>query len=137
MPKLFTKDILIVIITKILRMFAFGAISIIFIEALLTIRMFEIQIGLLQFCVTLGDLLVSTLLIIKTRQLGVKKTLIASGILKAFVGIIYTLFQNHILLVISGVLGVLTVSGGECGPFMAIEKIAINQIIEERARTDV
>ena len=39
--------------------------------------------------------------------------------------------QNMILLAISGILGVISVTGGEIGPFMPIQQSALTQIIED------
>ena len=61
--------------------------------------------------------------------MGRKNILMLSALLKIFAGVTYALSNNYYFLVISGIFGVLTVSGGEIGPFLPIEQAAITQII--------
>jgi MFS family permease len=122
-------------ITKILRMFSFGAISVVFFAALQQKGIAEKQIGFLQSLITAGDIIISLIITTRADQIGRKTTLIISAILKIFTGFVYAISDNYILLIISGALGVLTVSGGEIGPFLPIEQAAIAQIIEENSES--
>ena len=112
MSNLIVKDIIILFITKMLRMFSFGAISVIFIDMLTSKGIQEQQIGYLQSLVAFGDIVISLFLTTRADKLGRKKTLIFGACLKVFAGLTYALSDQYILLVISGALGVLTVSGG-------------------------
>ncbi len=112
MGKICTGDVAILYITKILRMFSFGAISVVFFGALQQKGIMEMQIGILQSLIAAGDIIISLFLTTRADKIGRKKTLILSAILKIFAGLVYALSNNFLLLVISGALGVLTVSGG-------------------------
>lgn len=63
--------------------------------------------------------------------MGRKNTLIIGSILKIMTGIVYAYSESLIILVITGIFGVISVSGSEFGPFMPIEQSALSQIIEE------
>lgn len=133
MGKICTFDVVILFLTKILRMFSFGAISVIFFDALKQKGILEKEIGFLQSLIAAGDILISLYLTTRADKIGRKKTLILSAMLKIFAGVSYALSNNYILLIISGALGVLTISGGEIGPFLPIEQAAIAQIIEDNS----
>lgn len=124
-------DMTILFITKILRMFSFGAISVIFLDVLLNKGILEKQIGFLQSFVAVGDIVISLLLTTKADKLGRKKTLVAGALLKILAGVSYAMSDNFLILLISGALGVLTVSGGEIGPFLPLEQASIAQLIED------
>jgi hypothetical protein len=53
------------------------------------------------------------------------------AVLKCATGLFYSLTSNIYALTISGILGVISVSGGEIGPFMPIEQSALSQLTEE------
>lgn len=124
-------DMAILFITKILRMFSFGAISVIFLDVLLNKGILEKQIGFLQSFVAVGDIVISLLLTTKADKLGRKKTLVVGALLKILAGVTYAMSNNFLILLISGALGVLTVSGGEIGPFLPLEQASIAQLIED------
>lgn len=107
-----TSDMVLLFVTKILRMFSFGAISIVFFNVLLGKGISEQQIGFLQSFVAVGDIVISLILTTQADKFGRKKTLIISAFLKIGAGIMYALSDNYVILMVSGALGVLTVSGG-------------------------
>ena len=112
MAGLSNKDISILFATKILRMFSFGAISVVFFNILTSKGVGEQQIGILQSLIAFGDIFISLILTTRADKIGRKKTLILGSFLKVFAGLTYAITDNYIMLVISGALGVLTVSGG-------------------------
>ena len=136
MGGLLNRDIIILFITKILRMFSFGALSVVFFNVLASKGIEEQQIGFLQSFVAFGDIVISLILTTRADKIGRKKTLILGAFLKFFAGIVYAVSDNYIMLIISGALGVLTVSGGEIGPFLPIEQAAIAHIVEENTATE-
>ena len=126
------KDIALLFLAKIFRMFSYGALSLIFIY-ILTSKGISVQnIGRLQSLITFGDIIISLYLTTRADKLGRKKTLIFGAFLKSTTGIFYAVSDNFILLAISGILGVISVSGGEIGPFVPIEQAAIAEIVENK-----
>lgn len=133
MAKICNSDVVMLFISKILRMFSFGAISVVFFDALIEKGIQEKQIGFLQSLIAIGDIVISLILTTRADKIGRKKTLALSAVLKIGAGISYALSDNYLILIISGALGVLTISGGEIGPFLPVEQAAIAQIIEDNS----
>jgi MFS family permease len=126
------KDLIILILTKILRMFSYGAISVIFYNVLIYKGVEIKDVGILQSLISFGDIVISLYLTTRADKIGRRKTLIIGAMLKIFTGLCYALSDNFILLAISGVLGVISASGSEIGPFVPIEQAGIAQIVENR-----
>ena len=53
------KNILIILIARALRVFGFGAVTVIFIQFLLAKNLEEYEIGLLQSLIFIGDIIIS------------------------------------------------------------------------------
>ena len=114
------KNVILLFLAKIFRMFSYGALSVIFYKFLLFNDIKATDIGLLQSLIAVGDIVISLYLTTRADQLGRQKTLILGAFLKMITGIFYAFSNNFIVLVIAGILGVISVSGGEIGPFVPI-----------------
>lgn len=64
-------------------------------------------------------------------RIGRVNTLMFGALLKFVTGLCYAESSNTVILIISGILGVISVSGGEIGPFMPIEQSALSQLVED------
>lgn len=106
------KDIYILFITRCMRMFSYGAISVIFLQYLLKKGLSEIDSSYLQVLITIGDIIISIYLTTQADRLGRKKTLIVGAMLKIFTGLFYAYSNNFWILALSGALGVISVTGG-------------------------
>ena len=53
------------------------------------------------------------------------------ALLKLTTGLIYAESTNVVVLIIAGIFGVISVTGGEIGPFMPIEQSALSQLVEK------
>lgn len=76
------------------------------------IREYRKSRSVLQAFIAVGDIIISLILTNRADKIGRRNTLIFSAILKIFAGISYALSENYLILLISGALGVLTISGG-------------------------
>lgn len=68
----------------------------------------------------LGDIIISLLLTTKADRIGRKNTLMAGAFLKIITGIMYAYSESLLVLVVTGIFGVISVSGSEFGPFLPI-----------------
>ena len=123
-------DFLLLFIARAFRMFSYGMIAIVMIKNLELKNFTGQEIGIIQFAVILGDIVVSLILTTKADKFGRKNTLIIGALLKVITGIFYAYSSNLIVLVIAGIIGVISVTGTEIGPFLPIEQSALSQIIE-------
>ena len=53
-------------------------------------------------------------------RIGRKKVLALGSMLEIFTGIVFSLSSNFYMLMISGIFGVISLSGGDVGPFLSI-----------------
>lgn len=130
-------DVYILILLRMLRLVGFGATSLILVLFLKSIGIAEQFIGLFMTLTFIGDLVSSFLLYMITDQIGRKKIMILCCLLMAITGVVFALSENYYFLVITAILGVLTPSGGEVGPFRTIEQSSIASLVPHEERSDI
>ena len=132
-----SRDILILFSTRVLRLFCYGLLSVVLALYLSAAGFTEAQIGLLFTLTLIGDALISLWLTTSADRLGRKRTLILGALLMAGAGVAFILTRNITLLVMAAVLGVISPSGNEIGPFLSIEQASLTQLIPHARRTQV
>ena len=132
-----SRDILILFSTRVLRLFCYGLLSVVLALYLSAAGFTEAQIGLLFTLTLIGDALISLWLTTSADRLGRKRTLILGALLMAGAGVAFILTRNIMLLVMAAVLGVISPSGNEIGPFLSIEQASLTQLIPHARRTQV
>lgn len=121
--------------TRIIRLFCYGFLSVILALYLAEAGLTEKQIGLL-FTLTLGgDAFISLWLTTSADRFGRKRTLILGALLMAGAGLAFVLTRNLILLVAAAIIGVISPSGNEIGPFLSVEQASLTQLILNAKRT--
>src|SRR5262249_15747286 len=95
------------------------------------------EIGLLLTMTLVGDTGISLWLTTSADRIGRKRMLIAGAALMTLGGLVFALTDNFLLLLLAATIGVLSPSGNEVGPFLAIWEAALAQTVgvEERAQT--
>lgn len=128
-------DIIILFSTRIIRLFCYGFLSVILALYLAEIGLSEGQIGLLFTFTLVGDALISLWLTTSADRLGRKRTLILGALLMAGAGLAFVLTRNVLLLIVAAIVGVISPSGNEIGPFLSIEQAGLTQLISNKKRT--
>ena len=123
--------------TRALRLFAYGFLSVILALYLAQIGLRETEIGLLLTFTLIGDAAISLWITTSADRIGRRKMLLLGAALMIFAGIIFALTQNIALLIVAAIIGVISPSGGEIGPFLSIEQAALAQILPDDQRTRV
>ena len=123
--------------TRFIRLFAYGALSVVLVLYLIGLGLTETDTGLLLTSTLLGDTLVSLFLTTQADRIGRRRMLIVGAALMAAAGVVFALTSQMWLLVIAGAIGVISPSGQEVGPFLPIEQAALSQVVPGRARTEV
>jgi MFS family permease len=113
-------DLLLLFLARAFRMFSYGMIAIVMIKNLELKHFTGHEIGIIQFAVILGDIVVSLILTTKADKFGRKNTLIIGALLKVITGILYAYYADLTVLIIAGIIGVISVTGTEIGPFLPI-----------------
>jgi MFS family permease len=132
-----TRDGWLLFLTRFLRLFAYGSLSVILVFYLIGLGLSESQTGLLLTLTLAGDTVVSLYLTTRADRIGRRRMLVVGAILMATAGLTFAFTRNYLLLIIAGTIGVISPSGNEVGPFLSIEQAALSHVIPGRARTEV
>jgi MFS family permease len=95
----------------------------------------EEEIGLLFTLTLIGDAGISLWITTSADRIGRKRMLLLGALLMMFAGIIFLITDNFFLLTFAAIVGVLSPSGNEIGPFLSIEQAALSQLIPDTKRT--
>ncbi|KAI5958037.1 hypothetical protein KGF57_002845 [Candida theae] len=130
-------DVYIIIALRMIRLIGFGSTSLILALYLKTLGIDESYIGFFMTLTFVGDLTTSFLLSLVTDQIGRKRVLVLCSVLMLATGVVFTTLDNYYLLLVTAVIGILTPSGGEVGPFRTIEQSSIASLCNQTERSDI
>jgi len=123
--------------TRILRLFAYGLLSVVLALYLAAAGLSERQIGLLLTLTLVGDTLLSLWITTNADRIGRKRMLVAGAALMILAGVLFAATHSFWLLLFAATVGVISPSGNEVGPFLAIEQAALSEEITANRRTKV
>ena len=123
--------------TRFIRLFAYGALSVVLVFYLVDIGLSETQTGLLLTLTLGGDVAVSVVLTTRADRFGRRRTLVIGALLMIAAAIAFASVHLFWLLVIAGTIGVISPSGSEVGPFLSIEQAALSHVVTDETRTEV
>jgi MFS family permease len=123
--------------TRVIRMFAYGFLSVVLVLYLAHLGLSEGLIGLLLSLTLIGDAAVSLWMTTTADRIGRRRILMAGAGLMLFAGVLFAVTDRLALLLIAAIIGVISPSGYEVGPFLAVEQSALSQIVPDRVRTQV
>ncbi len=123
--------------TRIIRLYFYGFLSVILALYLADTGLNEGQIGLLFSLTLIGDAGISLWLTTSADRLGRKRTLLIGALLMAGAGLVFLLTNNLLILMAAAIIGVISPSGNEIGPFLAVEQAGLTQVIPDAKRTQV
>ena len=128
-------DIPLLFSTRIIRLFCYGFLSVVLALYLSEAGLTETQIGLLFTLTLIGDAVISLWLTTSADRFGRKRTLLAGAVLMAGAGVAFIMTRNVVILMIAALIGVISPSGHEIGPFLSVEQAALTQLISNEKRT--
>ena len=123
--------------TRIVRLLAYGSLSVVLLLYLAATGLNETQIGLLLTLTLLGDTVISFWITTNADRIGRKRMLLSGAALMAGAGLVFAMTGDFYLLLLAATIGVISPSGNEVGPFLPIEQAALSHIISDRQRTRV
>jgi len=132
-----TRDAKILFSTRVVRLFAYGFLSVVLVLYLASLGLEETRIGLLLTLTLAGDVAISFYLSTRADALGRRRTLVAGAVLMVLAALVFASTRDFTLLVLAAVFGVISPSGHEVGPFLPIEQVALSQTIPAQQRTSV
>lgn len=132
-----TRDARLLFATRSLRMFGYGLVSVVLVLYLASLGMRDASIGLLLAMTLAGDAVISLWLTTHADRVGRRKVLLLGALLMAVAGVGFAATDAFVILAIAATIGVISPSGNEVGPFLAVEQAALAQTVTDRERTRV
>jgi MFS family permease len=118
-----------------LRMFGYGFLAVVLVLYLAAAGLDPLAIGLVLSLTLIGDTLISLWLTTNADRLGRRRVLVAGAGLMVLAGVVFAFTSWVPLLIIAGAIGVVSPTGNEVGPFLAIEQASLTQTIPDTRRT--
>ncbi|MBI1849970.1 MAG: MFS transporter [Planctomycetes bacterium] len=132
-----TRDGRLLFATRIVRLFAYGFVSVVLGLYLAALGFSEARIGLLLTLTLVGDTAISLWLSTRADRLGRKRMLLVGAVLMAAAGAVFATSDAFVVLLLAATIGVISPSGNEVGPFLAIEQAALSETVPGARRTAV
>ena len=123
--------------TRVLRLFGYGFLSVILALYLGQLGLSEVSIGLLFTLTLLGDTVISLWITTNADRFGRRRMLIAGAVLMILAAVLFAITRNYYLLLLAAMIGVISPSGNEVGPFLSIEQASLTQLVPDRQRTGI
>jgi len=120
-----------------LRLFAYGFLSVILALYLAQAGLSLKSIGLLLTLTLVGDMGISLWITTHADRIGRRKMLILGAMLMLFAGVVFAFTNNFFLLVVAAMIGVISPSGNEIGPFLSVEQASLTQTSPGEKRTHI
>jgi MFS family permease len=118
-----------------LRMFGYGFLAVVLVLYLDAIGLDPVAIGAVLTLTLVGDTIVSLWLTTHADRFGRRRVLVLSSLLVVVAGVVFALTDWLPLLILAGIVGVISPTGNEVGPFLAVEQASLTQVVPGRRRT--
>jgi MFS family permease len=132
-----SRDIRLLFSTRIVRLFCYGFLSVVLALYLAAAGLDEKQIGLLFSLTLAGDAGITLWLTTSADRFGRRRTLLAGALLMIGAGLVFILTRNPLVLMAAAIIGVISPSGNEIGPFLSVEQAGLTQLLPDQRRTQV
>ena len=131
------RDARLLFMTRSLRMFAFGSVGVILALFLHESGLPDHQIGAVMTVALLGDAVISLMITLFADRVGRKVMLLLGCALKVLAAALFALPGTlpFTVLATAACIGVVSPSGNEVGPFMALEQSILSQLLAPGVRT--
>lgn len=131
------RDAWLIIIARATRMLAYGTNSLILALFFSALEFSDSNIGLFMTLTLLGDVGLSAFLTLVADRVGRRRILFAGSSLMVCSGAVFAYFENFWILLFAAVVGVISATGSDFGPFRAIEESTISTLTTPKTRADV
>lgn len=128
-------DARLLFVLRTLRLFGYGFLAVILVLYLAAAGLDPIGIGLVLTLTLVGDTVVSLWLTTHADRVGRRRVLVLGSALMVVAGAVFAATDLLPILIVAGVVGVISPTGNEVGPFLAVEQAALTQIVPDRRRT--
>ncbi|MEW5991900.1 MAG: MFS transporter [Chloroflexota bacterium] len=122
-------------LTRTFRLFGYGFLAVVLVLYLVELGLDAAAIGAVLTLTLVGDTAISLWLTTRADRIGRRRVLVVGALLMSGAGIVFAVTDWLPLLVLAGTVGVISPTGNEVGPFLAIEQAALAQTTPDRRRT--
>jgi len=122
-------------VTRVLRMFGYGFLAVVLVLYLAALGLDALTIGTTLTLTLVGDTLISLWLTTRADRIGRRRVLVAGSLLMVVAGAIFAATSWVPLLILAATIGVISPTGNEVGPFLAVEQAALSQATPDVRRT--
>jgi MFS family permease len=129
------RDVRLLFAARIVRMAAYGGLSVVLVLYLTAIGLDGFRVGVVLAATLLGDALISLVLTTRADRFGRRRTLLVGAGLMLLAGVVFAVTTDFWVIVISATIGVLSPSGNEVGPFLAVEQASLSHVVGDERRT--
>ena len=131
------RDARLLFLTRSLRMFSYGLVSVVLVLYLASLGLRDTSIGLLLGLTLAGDAVISLWLTTHADRVGRRRVLLVGAALMCLAGVVFAVTDVFVVLLAAAIVGVISPSGNEVGPFLAVEQASLAQATDDRERTHV
>lgn len=129
------RDVRLLFATRVARLFGYGFLAVVLVLYLAELGVAESSIGVLLTATLLGDTAISFWMTTRADRLGRRRMLRLGALLMIAGGVIFASTDAFAILLAAAIVGVISPSGGEVGPFLALEQAALAQSVPPTRRT--
>ncbi|KAK4688415.1 hypothetical protein P7C73_g1695, partial [Tremellales sp. Uapishka_1] len=126
-----------VILARTTRMLAYGACSLIIALLFSALNFSDSRIGLFFTLTLAGDVLLTTVFTLTADHFGRRRSLLLGSFLMVCSGLVFVVFDNYWILLLAAVVGVISATGSDFGPFRAIEESILSHLTTAETRPSV
>jgi len=127
-----TRDGKLLLTARIMRTFGYGFLSVIIAIYLRLLGFDNIQIGLLLGTALVNSVTFTLFASFYADRIGRKRLLIIYASLMSVSGLVFTITDNYLLLILAAFIGTINVTGSETGAFLTIEQATLPQTITNK-----
>jgi MFS family permease len=131
------RDVKVLCVQRFVRFLAYGCTTLVLVLFLTALGISEGHVGLFMTLTLLGDVAMSLVLTIIADAIGRRRMLGFGASLMVASGIVFATCDSFWILVLASVLGVISPSGNEIGPFRAIEESTMAHLTSREERTGI
>lgn len=120
---------------RVLRMFGYGFLAVVLVLYLAALGLDPLTIGIVLTLTLVGDTLISLWLTTNADRIGRRRVLVAGSALMVGAGLVFAVTSWAPLLIVAATIGVISPTGNEVGPFLAVEQAGLSQTTPDARRT--
>jgi MFS family permease len=128
-------DARLLFLMRTLRMFAYGFLAVVLVLYLDALGLDALTVGIVLTLTLVGDTVISLWLTTNADRFGRRRTLVGGALLMVVAGVAFAATDWVPVLILAATIGVISPTGNEVGPFLAVEQASLSQTVPDRRRT--